>query len=168
MSDGASLHTSLTTPEEIRHWLKAYHLPYEVSDPIRVEPGKGYIFDRLHGVNAANGHWNFIYTSKDGREVLVYDPFGIPFFVPEFKDKKVLYSISLDQKLNEKSCGLYCFLFAFKLYNNILKLTDYLYVNYPDKAYSDGSTRKITREQFYKEADQRFRYTDIYNELHNE
>lgn len=162
-----SMHTSLTTPEEIRHWFKAYGLPYDVSEAIRIVPGKGYIFDRLYGVNAANGHWNFIYTSPNGKEVLVYDPFGIPFFVPEFKDKKVIYSISLDQKLNEKSCGLYCFLFAFKLFNGILHLTDYLYVDYPTKSYYE-SLSKMSKQEFMNQAHNRNKYTDIYEELHNE
>ena len=153
-----SLHTSLTSPEEIKRWLKAYQLPCEVSQSIKVIPGKAYIFDRLNGVESANGHWNFIYTTPDN-EVLVYDPFGVPFYVDAFKNKTVCYSLEQDQKLNEKSCGLYCFLFAFKYFNNILHLKQYMIIDYPKKTYY--ATENYNNEKYKK-------YIAIYSELHKE
>lgn len=154
------MHTSLTTPDELTKWVRAYNLPCIVSQPLKLIPGKGVIFDRLDKINAANGHWNFIYTSKDGKEILVYDPFGIPFYTDAFKNKKVVFSLEQDQKLNEKSCGLYCFLFAFKLFNDILNLKDYLIVDLNKKTYT--SSLKHVNTKRLKE------YEKIYKELHNE
>lgn len=153
---GTSMHTSLTTPDEIKSWLKAYKLPYQVSDEIKIENGQGYIFDRLAGEPLANGHWNFVYCKGD--EVIVYDSFGVPFFVPEFKNKKVIYSLEQDQKLNEKSCGLYCFLFAFKLYHNILELKNYLVVDFKNKSYY-VKNNNIDKRKLNK-------YLNIYEEIH--
>lgn len=156
-TSGTSMHTSLTSPDEIKSWLKAYNLPFQVSEEIKVESGKGYIFDRLAGEPLANGHWNFIYCKGD--EVIVYDPFGVPFFVPQFKNKKVIYSLEQDQKLNEKSCGLYCFLFAFKLYHNILTLNDYLIVDFKNKCYYVKSDN-VDKRKLDK-------YLSIYEEIHD-
>lgn len=157
---GTSMHTSLTTPEEISKWCKSYNVPCIVTESIKLIPGKGVIFDRLNKLQTSNGHWNFVYMSPDSKEVMVYDPFGIPFYVPEFNGKKVVFSLEQDQRLNEKSCGLYCFLFAFKLFNNILKLSDYLVVDLNNKTYEikkDNIDDKKLKQ-----------YENIYKTLHNE
>lgn len=153
-----SLHVSLTSPDEIKKWLKAYNVPCEVSQTIKIEPGKAYIFDRLDKVNADCGHWNFVYTSKNN-EVLVYDPFGIPFYIDGFKNKTVVYSLEQDQTLKEKSCGLYCFLFTFRFFNGILTLSEYLVVDFKNKSYY--ATDNFNNEKYKK-------YLEVYKELHNE
>lgn len=158
---GTSMHTSLTSPEEIKHWLKSYGLPFDVSEAIKIEAGKGYIFDRLYGTNSTTGHWNFVYTSKSGNEVIVYDPFGVPFYAKEFKNKKIIYSLEQDQKLNEKSCGLYCFLFAFKLFNHILKLKNYMIIDFKTSDYFISAPKNLKIENFN-------RYKKIYEEIHRE
>lgn len=155
-----SIHTSLTSPDEIAHWLKSYNIPCSVSESIKIEPGKAYIFDRLYKIQSANGHWNFVYTTKNN-EILIYDPFGIPFYTDEFKNKTVVFSLEQDQKLNEKSCGLYCFLFAFKFFTNILKLNNYLIVDFKKSKYYIKTDKNYNIDNYEK-------YESIYSELHNE
>lgn len=156
--DGTTMHSSLTTPEEIKQWCSAYNLPCEVSEAIKLKKAKGIVFDRLAGLQTNNGHWNFCYTSPSGKEIIAYDPFGIPYYVPEFKDKIVIYSLDQDQKLNERSCGLYCFLFAFRLFNNILKIKNYMIVDFKNKKWYISSP-DVDKDKYKK-------YEKIYESLH--